>query len=120
VIFLSPHRLIAVTQTTYVRLIFSSNLPDAPSTCVRTVTGDVSYQLLGWYVTSANIGFLIPLTLINGAALVALCLAMNFARGGYLRPSQPRQVVYDTNDNEEVPDEWKEKVAFRPTTVRCF
>jgi hypothetical protein len=85
------------------------------------VTGHVNYEVLGWFVTSANIGFLIPLTLINGAALIALFLAMTIAKViGYLHPLHPRPVIYDANSDEEVPDEWKEKIAFQPTSVRCF
>jgi hypothetical protein len=84
------------------------------------VTGSANYEVLGWYVTSANIGFLIPLTLINGAALIALFLAMTYGKVvGYFHPRHPRPVTYDPNSDEEVPDEWKEKVAYQPTSVRC-
>ena len=107
-------------QTTYIRLIYST-VPNPPPSCIRAVTGSVDYEVLGWYVTSANIGFLIPLTIINGAALMALFLAITFAKVvGYLHPLHAREVVYDPNSEEEVPDEWKEKVAFQPTSVRLF
>ncbi|KIK02026.1 hypothetical protein K443DRAFT_541776 [Laccaria amethystina LaAM-08-1] len=47
-----------------------------PSDCNRTVTGFVNYQVVGWFVSSANVGFFIPITIINGAACVALVIAM--------------------------------------------
>jgi len=104
-------------QTTYIRLIYSS-LTDRPSSCIRTVTGTANYEVLGWFVTSANVGFLIPLTIINGAALIALILALTFAKVvGYLHPLHPREVTYDPKSDEEIPDEWKHKVTLQPTSI---
>lgn len=81
----------------------------------------MNYQVVGWFVTSANIGFLIPITLINLAALVALLLAVIMAKSGSHRlpPSEPRKVTYheDTNQKDQIPDEWRHKVTFQPTTV---
>ena len=82
----------------------------------------MKYGVFGWFVMSANIGFLLPLTIINLAALIALILAMNIAkRNGYkFKPSDPRPVELKEgiDDDEKLPDEWKEKVAHQPTTVR--
>jgi len=104
-------------ETTYVRLIYST-VDNPPPSCIRAVTGSVDYEVIGWYVTSANIGFLIPLTIINGAALIALFFALTFAKVmGYLHPLHPRGVIYDPESEEEVPDEWKDKVAYQPTTI---
>jgi NADH:ubiquinone oxidoreductase subunit len=72
-------------------------------------------------MTNANIGFLIPITIINLGALFALCRAMIIAKdGGYVyHPDQTRPVIYDDIDEgEQVPDEWMHKVSERPTTVR--
>ena len=84
----------------------------------------MNYVVLGWFVTSANIGFLIPMTIINGAALIALLLAVLLAKtGGYIfHPFHPRPVTYGDNvdPQEPVPDEWRHKVTFRPTSVRFF
>ena len=86
--------------------------------------GVVNYVVLGWFVTSANIGFLIPTTIINGAALIALLLAVLLAKtGGYIfHPFHPRPVTYgdDVDPQEQVPDEWRHKVTFHPTSVRFF
>ena len=105
---------------TYLRLIYST-LPDAPSSCNRTVTGQLRYEVYGWFMTNANIGFLIPITIVNLGALFALYRAMVIAKdGGYVyHPSHPRPVIYDDIDEgEQVPDEWMHKVSVRPTTVR--
>ena len=108
---------------TYLRLIYST-LPDAPSSCNRTVTGQLRYEVYGWFMTKANIGFLIPITIINLGALVALYQAMIIAKaGGYMyHPSHPRPVIYDKNvdEGEQVSDEWMHKVSVRPTTVRSL
>ena len=72
-------------------------------------------------MTKSNIGFLIPITIINLGALVALYRAMIIAKdGGYAyHPSQPRPVIYDRHigEGEQISDEWMHKVSVRPTTV---
>ena len=86
------------------------------------MTGPLIYGVFGWFVRSANIGFLLPMTIINLAALIALILAMKIAKkhGYEHKPSDPRPVEIKTgiDDEEELPDELKEKVAHQPTTVR--
>ena len=112
-----------VPQAAYIRFIYST-VPDPPPSCIRTVTGSLSYEVTGWFVTPANIGRLIPITIINLAAFVVLIKAIIIAKsGGYIhRPFQPRQVEYpSTSDQEElVPDEWMHKVTSQPKTVCCF
>ena len=75
-------------------------------------------------MTKSNIGFLIPITIINLGALVALYRAMIIAKdGGYAyHPSQPRPVMYDKDigEGEQISDEWRHKVSVRPTTVRSL
>ena len=114
--------LIVVPQATYVRLIYSTDT-NVPSSCSRTVTGSLSYEVLGWFVTGANIGLLIPMTIINLAAFIVLVTAIITAkRGGYQHhPFDPRPISHhDHKDQEElVPDEWMHKIMPRPTTV-CF
>jgi len=109
-----------VPQAAYTRLIYSA---DRPSSCNRTVTGPLSYEVLGWFVTTANIGLLFPMTIINLAAFIVLLKAIITAKGGgYLfSPFCPRPVEYPkTIDQEElVPDEWMHKVMSQPKTVCC-
>ena len=84
------------------------------------MTGSVNYQVVGWFVSRANIGFLIPITIINGAAFVALVIAMWIAwtNGHIFHPSHPRPVAMAeyVDEQEQVPDEWSNKVAYNPTT----
>jgi len=88
------------------------------------VTGSLNYEVLGWFVTTANIGLLLPITIINLAAFVVIIKAIIIAKsGGYMRrPFQPRQVEYSkTTDQEElVPNEWMHQVMSQPKTVCCF
>jgi len=104
--------------TTYIRLIYST-VSNPPPSCVRELTGSVNYEAFGWFVTGSNIGFLIPWTLINAASLAALLLAVTLPKGGYLPPFHPRKVIYDPHfDEEEVPDEWRDKVGHNlPTST---
>jgi len=100
-------------ETSYVRMLYSLDAVPPPS-CIRTVSGSVSYAVFGWFVTSANIGFLIPWTLVNGVALAALLLAViKYGKlNGYPSPLQAREVYYDPESDEQVPPEWKEKIDF--------
>ena len=111
-----------IPQAAYTRLIYST--ADRPSSCNRTVTGPLSYEVLGWSVTTANIGLLFPVTIINLAAFIVLLKAIITSKGGgYLfSPFCPRPVEYPkTIDQEElVPDEWMHKVMSQPKTVCCF
>jgi hypothetical protein len=88
------------------------------------VDGVVNYVVLGWFVPSAKIGFLIPMTIINGAAFITLLLTVVLARtNGYVsHPFRPRPVTYDDHIDREklVPDEWARKVGYYPTSVRFF
>ena len=108
---------------TYYRLIYST-IPNPPSSCIRNVTGQLRYEVYGWFMTNANIGFLIPITIINLGALVALYRAMIIAKdGGYVyHLSHHRPVIYDEQNDggEQIPDDWMHKVSVRPTTVRSL
>jgi hypothetical protein len=89
------------------------------------VTGSVNYLVVGWFVSRANIGFLIPITIINGAAFVALVIAMWIAwtNGHILHPFQSRPVTIaedGVDDEEEIPNEWALAITYHPTTVRCI
>ena len=116
--------LIVVPQASYLRLIYSTVDNNRPGACNRTVTGSVNYQVVGWFVSRANIGFLIPITIINGAAFVALVIAMWIAwtNGHIFHPFHPRPVIIaeHIDEQERVPDEWIHKVTYQPTTVRCI
>ena len=88
------------------------------------MTGSVNYLVVGWFVSRANVGFLIPITIITGAAFVALVIAMRIAwtNGHIFGPSDPRPVTIAKNSDEKehIPDEWSRNVTYHPTTVRCI
>ena len=115
---------IVIPQVSYLRLIYST-LGTQPDFCNRNVTGSVNYQVVGWFVSRANIGFLIPITIINGAAFVALVIAMWIAwtNGHVFHPFHPRRVIIEEEDfdkEERVPAEWSRNVSYHPMTVRCI
>ena len=60
------------------RLMYSTN-EDQPQSCIRDITGEVSYQVIGWWSSAEHIGFLVPITFVNVMALVILCMAMFMA-----------------------------------------
>lgn len=107
-------------EVSYLRLIYST-VGTQPADCNRNVAGSANYEVVGWFVSRANVGFLIPITIINGAAFVALVIAMWIAwtNGHIFHPFHPRPVTIakDLDKEERVPDEWGRKVTYHPTTV---
>ncbi|EDR05198.1 uncharacterized protein LACBIDRAFT_303636 [Laccaria bicolor S238N-H82] len=90
-------------EMSYYRMIYST-VSDIPPFCLRQVTGQLRYEVYSWFMTKANIGFLIPITIINLGALVALYQAMIIAKdGGYMyHPSHPRPIIYDDHTHISV------------------
>src|SRR5579859_6673824 len=63
----------------YIRLLFSSFISDKPAPpqpCMRFVNGTADYQLFGWFVTKRNVGYLIPITIINLTSLALFITAL--------------------------------------------
>ncbi|KAJ2926298.1 hypothetical protein H1R20_g10798, partial [Candolleomyces eurysporus] len=71
-------------EATYSRLIYSLG-SNPPPTCIRNVTGSVSYSVRGWYIEDAatQAGLLIPMTLINIASLSLLLACFVIGRFMY-------------------------------------
>jgi hypothetical protein len=105
-----------IPQATYLRLIYST-FPDRPQSCNRTVTGSVSYIVLGWFATADNIGYLMPMTLVNLASLCVLIRAMYHAKGGGYKydPLKPNALLAASTDvkDPDAPVEWEDKVKYR-------
>ena len=117
-----------VPQATYIRLIYSANpdsSPPVPSSCTRAVTGTVSYQLFGWSVQPAHIGFLMATTLVNLTSFLILIAAMVASRKGVQKydPTDPVTLMYDANvivegNGSEAKNVWVDKVGFGTIKVR--
>ena len=98
-------------------------IPDRPPSCNRTLTGGfVEYQTRGWSVELRNVGFLVPMTILNLASLVIILVAMfNATDGAYkFDPFDPTALLSASYKVEEgQPMEWKDPVNYRPD-VRDF
>jgi len=85
-----------------------STFTDRPPSCDRNVEGSTIYAALGWSVDSANIGFLLPMTIINLASLILLLVAMFRRKKGsfkddpidpeVLAAAEPGQCVADKHE----------------------
>jgi hypothetical protein len=88
-----------------------------PPSCTRKLTGLVDYQILGWFVESMNVRFLVPMTILNLASLVIILVAMfNAKAGGYkfdhFDPNELLSASYEVGDGQ--PMEWEDQVKYCP------
>ena len=77
----------------------------------------MNYQIRGWFVEHRNIGFLVPMTILNLASLVIILVAMFDAKAGGHKfdPFDPNALLsasYKIEDGE--PMQWKDPVKYRP------
>ena len=84
-----------IVQASYSRLVYSI-ADDRPSTCLRDVTGSVSYSVRGWHINRKDFftqaAFLLPMTLINLASLILLLTCFYIGRFQY-------QCTFDATNN---------------------
>ena len=66
-----------------------------PPSCDRTVEGWTDYAVLGWWVNFGNVGYLLPMTIINLASLILLLVAMFRRKKGSFKddPTDPEVLV---------------------------
>jgi len=104
-----------VPQTTYIRLIYSA-ITTPPPSCVRNLTGLLSYQVRGWFMEADNIGFLVPMTIVNLASFVLLLVAVfNAKRGDYkFDPLTPNALLSASCDTKGQHIKWEDKVEYGP------
>ena len=81
------------------------------------MTGDIKYQVRGWFVELKNLGFLAPMTILNLASFVIILVAMFNAKAGSYKfdPFDPKALLsasYKFEDGQ--PMEWKDQVKYRP------
>jgi hypothetical protein len=75
-------------------------------------------MVMGWSVNFESIGFLIPMTIVNLAALIVLVMAMISAKGGGngfdpLKPHALLLMAAVHNAEEDQPVEWEHTVKYR-------
>lgn len=84
------------------------------------MTGSASYEVIGWFVTTANIGFLIPMTIVNLAALmVALTAVFIIRKGKYcdFDPTDSKPLAHASSDKLQG---WEATVKYRFKDVSNF
>jgi hypothetical protein len=108
---------ILVDQVTYTRFLHSTiTNPLPPSSCIRTVNGSLSAEVIGWFAKPVHIGFLMPMTILNLASLV-IVIAMARAKGDCygFDPSDPRPLLLaEPSLNETESSGWADGVKYRP------
>ncbi|KAJ2925285.1 hypothetical protein H1R20_g11830, partial [Candolleomyces eurysporus] len=109
-------------EATYSRLIYSLG-PHPPQTCLRNITGAVSYSVRGWYISNSftQAGLLLPMTFINLASLSLLVACFVIGKFEY-------RYEFDATDNVSLLSalvegakrgtdstiEWRNKVKYNP------
>ncbi|RXW24221.1 hypothetical protein EST38_g1599 [Candolleomyces aberdarensis] len=80
-------------EATYSRLVYSLG-GNPPPTCLRSITGSVTYSVRGWDISDSftQAGLLLPMTLINLASLSLLLACFVMGKLNY-------QHAFDATDN---------------------
>jgi hypothetical protein len=111
-----------VPQVTYTRFLYATiTNPAPPPSCIRTVNGTLSAEVMGWVAKPVHIGFLMPMTILNVVALVVILKAISQSKGGCyeLDPTDPRPLVLASHSLAEGdPSGWTDGVSYRPREVR--
>lgn len=101
------------SQTTYIRLIYST-VESPPASCIRTVEGNATYQVLGWSADIEQIGFLMPITLINlfSLAIIIAVLITSKGRARDFDPTDTRPLLAANAPEGQIPEDWDDKVFY--------
>ena len=91
-----------------------------PASCIRTVKGTLSAEVIGWVGQPVHIGFLMPMTILNFASLIIMWISIARSKRGCcgFDLTDPRSLV----SAESSPDEsdhsgWADGVSYRPREV---
>ncbi|RXW16707.1 hypothetical protein EST38_g9142 [Candolleomyces aberdarensis] len=112
----------AYSQATYSRLVYSLG-PHPPQSCLRNITGSVSYSVRGWFISDSFTqgGLLLPMTFINLASFSLLVACFVIGKFEY-------RYEFDATDNISLLSalvegakrgtdgaiEWRNKVKYNP------
>jgi len=89
-------------QATYIRLIYSTKVSTAPSSCLRTVTGTGSYVVFGWEAKAKTAAYLLLMTLVNLTSIALFVIAMSIRDQGKrllprFDPTDPESVILSSD-----------------------
>lgn len=105
--------LTSVSQAAYIRLIYST-VEDIPPSCVRTVEGNATFQVVGWSAEIEHIGFLMPMTLINLFSLIIIVtvLVMSKGQAHNFDPTDTRPLLAANAPEGQKPEDWDDRVFY--------
>lgn len=111
----------------YLRLLHSA-APNPPPTCIRKVTGNVTYVAIGWESKLQHVGFLMPMTLLNIASLCIIVVAMvkTVPTSSLYRLMDPMDArrIYEAEGSprKSDEDEWEHIITFsqRPVSDQSY
>ncbi|RXW15676.1 hypothetical protein EST38_g10179 [Candolleomyces aberdarensis] len=98
--------------------LFYSISPDFPDSCQREVNGVITYSVVGWYPATgyAQVGLLIPMTLMNLASLAVCAMALKMGQLRYrynFDPTDTRSLLAATADRGGPKEAgWEDRVTF--------
>lgn len=115
----SPLLLMVVRQVTYMKFLYSTKV-DPPASCLRTMNGIFSAEVIGWVAKPVHIGFLVPMTILNLASLIIVLISIARAKRSYgFDPTNPRLLLLAMPNLDESDDSgWADSVSYRSREVR--
>ena len=122
-VLLHSFDLIVPLQAAYIRLVYMTNTdPPPPPSCIRNVTGSANYEVIGWFVTAENIGFLMPMTLVNLAALMLALIAMFMGEKILHKfdPTDMRALVFASGETRGMLEGWDAEVNYNNVSTFFF
>ena len=102
-------------QITYTRFLYST-IANPPSSCLRTVNGSLTAEVIGWFAKPVLILFLMPMTILNLASLIIILIARSRAKGDCheFDPTDLMPLILaEPSLDEEEPSGWADRVTYR-------
>jgi len=97
-----------------------STISNPPFSCLRTVNGSLSAEVIGWFAKPVLIIFLMPMTILNLASLIIILITRSRAKGGCheFDPTDLRPLILaEPSLDEEEPSGWADRVTYRSREV---
>ena len=91
-----------------------------PASCIRTVKGTLSAEVIGWVAKPVHIGFLMPMTILNLASLIMMLISIGWAKRGCheFDLTDPRSLVSAESSPDEYDNSgWADGVSYRSREV---